>query len=346
MIRVVERHGPWKALWLLLLGLPMSCAIPPAPSSTGSFQVVALGDSFASGQGAPDRPFRWWRPWDPVGWADRRCNRSNYAPSAQAVMLLEQRGESVGLQSFACSGASIEDGLLDSQMGPEPAPGDLPLLPQVAALKDYAQGAHVDAVTIVAGGNDIYFQRIVMACMAFGCQVNRSLVDQRLAYLPALLDEMAQKIKEIPNLDPASVLLVEYPDPSHGADGSPCDRAPPLDALALLTKEDALWAGEYVLPRLNHEICLAARRNGFRYVGSVSSRFHQHGYCAQPQNFINSIGESNLRQHHYRGGLHPNAEGHRQVGERLAEVLSGMIAGQPPPSPPPCPPEPPAWPAP
>ena len=288
---------------------------------------------FASGQGAPDRPFKPWRFWEPVGWADRRCNRSNHSPTAQAVRMLEQQGKSVGLRSFACSGASIEAGLLEPQMGPEPDPGDTPLKPQVAALKEYAQSTHVGAVTIIAGGNDLYFERIVMACISFGCQVSQSLVTQRLALLPGLLDEMAQQIKEIPiaNLDPASVLLVEYPNPARGADGSYCDHAPPGDALARLAQSDARWAGEYVLPRLNHEICMAAQRHGFRYVDGISPRFHEHGYCAQPQNFINSIGESGLRQHHYRGGMHPNAEGHGQVGERLAEVLSGMIAGQTPP---------------
>ena len=336
----MERHDPSRVLWLLPLGLLASCGAPPAPSSTGTFQVVALGDSFASGQGAPDRPFNAWRFWEPVGWADRRCNRSNHSPTAQAVRRLEQEGQSVGLRSFACSGASIEEGLLEPQMGPEPDPGDLPLKPQVEALKDYAQGTDVDAVTIIAGGNDIYFERIVLACMAFGCQVTRSLVEQRLALLPALLDAMALEIKAIlPNLDPASVLLVEYPNPARGADGSYCDHAPPGDALARLAEKDARWAGECVVPRLNHEICMAAQRNGFRYVDDVSPRFREHGYCAQPQNFINSIGESGRRQNHYRGGMHPNAEGHGQVGERLAEVLSGVIAGQTPP-PVVCPPMP------
>ena len=344
----MERHDPSRVLWLLPIGLLVSCAAPPAPSSTGAFQVVALGDSFASGQGAPDRPFRWWRFWEPVGWADRRCNRSNYSPTAQAVSMLEQQGESVGLRSFACSGASIEDGLLAPHMGPEPAPGDPPLPPQVAALKDYAQstGTDVDALTIIAGGNDLYFERIVMACMAFGCQVSQSLVEQRLALLPALLDAMAQEIKQIPKLDPDEVLLVEYPNPARGADGSYCDHAPPGDPLARLAEKDARWAGEYVVPRLNHEICMAAQRHGFRYVDDVAPRFHEHGYCAQPQNFINSIGESELRQQHFRGGMHPNAEGHGQVGERLAEVLSGMIAGQTPPPPAVCPPMPEAWPSP
>lgn len=341
----MERHDPSRVLWLLPLGLLVSCGAP-APSSTGAFQVVALGDSFASGQGAPDQPFNPWRFWEPVGWADRRCNRSNHSPTAQAVRMLEQRGQSVGLRSFACSGASIEEGLLAPHMGPEPDPGDPPLPPQVEALKDYAQGTAVDAVTIIAGGNDLYFERIVMACMAFGCQVSQFLVEQRLALLPALLDAMALEVKQIPNLAPASVLLVEYPDPARRADGSYCDHAPPLDPLALLAQKDARWAGECVLPRLNHELCMAAQRHGFRYVGDVSPRFREHGYCAQPQNFINSIGESNLRQHHYRGGMHPNAEGHGQVGERLAEVLSGMMAGQTPPPPAVCPPMPEACPSP
>lgn len=336
----MERRDAPGLSWLVPLAVLLSCGAPPAPSATGAFQVVALGDSYASGQGAPDRPLNWWRLWEPVGWADRRCNRSNHAPAAQAVTMLAQQGASVGLESFACSGASIETGLLEPHMGPEPDPGAEPLKPQLEALQLYAQSTQVDAVVIVAGGNDIYFQRIVIACMASLCELNRPLVGQRLALLPGLLDAMAQELDEIPNLDPASVLLVEYPNPARGADGSYCDRAPPGDALALIAENDARWAGDCVVPWLNRELCAAAGRHGFRYVEAVSPRFHEHGYCAQPQNFINSIGESSLRQGHYRGGMHPNAAGHRQVGEQLAAVLSGMIAGQAAPTPAPCPPIP------
>jgi lysophospholipase L1-like esterase len=343
----MARRAAPRVSWLLPLVLGTACAAPPrAPSATGAFQVVALGDSYASGQGAPDRPFRWWRFWEPVGWADRRCNRSNRAPSAQAVAMLEEQGQSVGLESFTCSGAGIDEGLLGPQMGPEPEPGDLPLPPQVGALKAFAEEHEVAAVTIGAGGNDLYFQPVVLACMAFGCEVSKPLVDQRLALLPGLLDALAQELAEIPDLEPASVLLVEYPNPARAADGSYCDRAPPGDPFALLSEEDARWAGDYVVPRLNHELCAAARRHGFRYVDGVASRFDAHGYCAQPQNLVNSVGESTLRQRHYRGGMHPNAAGHRAIGERLAEELAGMIAGQPAPAPAPCPAMPAAWPAP
>lgn len=102
--------------------------------------IIGLGDSFSSGEGNPDRPFRWRpeqlstkaarglrRDWafkaidiqddDKADWQDVSCHRSLY--SWQFLYALKQSTRDphtlVKFASFACSGAEIYDGLLVRQ---------------------------------------------------------------------------------------------------------------------------------------------------------------------------------------------------------------------------------------
>lgn len=99
--------------------------------------LVAIGDSFGSGEGNPDLAGVLDRKQatprfsvDPV-WLDRRCNRSMHASPARAAMLLaavprngtdRRDRRSVSFLSFACSGAKITDGLLNRYDGVVGAP--------------------------------------------------------------------------------------------------------------------------------------------------------------------------------------------------------------------------------
>ena len=78
--------------------------------------IVALGDSYASGEGNPDVPEQYGTDGNfnnyvtvPARWEDRRCHRSAAAPASVAALNIE-RGDphtSVTFISFACSGATI-----------------------------------------------------------------------------------------------------------------------------------------------------------------------------------------------------------------------------------------------
>ncbi len=117
---------------LVTLGLIAACGPvkPPVPPSGRTHNVVAIGDSYASGQGAPNAPIGWWPPrWRPE-WDDERCNRSKNAATVQAIELLEADPAFVGdafvHESFACSGLMAK--LLGQALPPttcvKPAPGD------------------------------------------------------------------------------------------------------------------------------------------------------------------------------------------------------------------------------
>lgn len=94
--------------------------------------VAGMGDSFASGEGNPDKPVEF----DPVRryhnfyplrktntaagsaqWTDRLCHRSLYGQLTRAALQIavENPHAAVTFMDYSCSGASIDDGILGPQ---------------------------------------------------------------------------------------------------------------------------------------------------------------------------------------------------------------------------------------
>ncbi len=131
--------------------------------------VVAMGDSFASGEGNPDVPVRFSRerradygfgpgneplsgyparvgPWQAIGdtafiksnarWIDQACHRSLYSHQLRAALQLavEDPHRAVTFVGYACSGAEIVDGLFRRYKGHEwvPNPPDISQLSAIA----------------------------------------------------------------------------------------------------------------------------------------------------------------------------------------------------------------------
>jgi lysophospholipase L1-like esterase len=101
-------------------------------------RILGLGDSYASGQGNPDRPTRWHpgfegRPWEPgrleetreyardsADWLSPRCNRSFWSQQHMAALRIAstERHAQIAFVHLACTGAEIIDGLLAPQRMP------------------------------------------------------------------------------------------------------------------------------------------------------------------------------------------------------------------------------------
>lgn len=302
---------------------------PPANPTGPAFTVVALGDSYAAGQGAPNERFKWWMPWsqERPTWEQRRCNRSRYAPTSQVVERLRQAGRIVRLHSYTCSGADIENGLLQGYAGQEPEPSPPLLDPQLQALEDRdAEPGGVQAATLSIGGNDIWFARVIASCLiSKECEVIDPAIDAKLAALPAKLATLAGRLNGVFPGEPWRVLLTEYPDPAQASDGSPCNRRPRWDALGRIDAAESAWA-ESVVKKLNHRLCTAAHLHGWTWVAGPAAAYEKHGWCAS-DNWINTAGESSAMQRTIFGTLHPNQAGHHVTADALEAPLTALVDG-------------------
>jgi lysophospholipase L1-like esterase len=331
--RVTTRGGIWVLALMSFALAPMEAQTPPPANGTRHL-LVSIGDSYASGQGAPDGKINWWLLRCKPHWDDKRCNRSLNAGAKRAFDILTAPASSGGAGldleyvSFACSGATIERGLLGKYRGTQPPldPTD-ELEPQVDQVASLAQDPHntVDALTITIGGNDILFEYIVMACVVGTCKIMDPLIELRIADLAGRLEHLGDALAGI-NVAPDRIFILEYPDPTHEATGTYCDHKPSGDALAGISKCEARWASECILPKLNYQLCKIAQDRGWHYVGGIADAFKDHGWCA-PTNWINTVNESLAAQGHPRGAMHPNELGYRAIGEVLAASIKQQLLG-------------------
>lgn len=154
------------------------------------YLIVLLGDSAASGEGAPD----FQRPsYGEVGtWVDRRCHRSEHAAVPRAVQELENDPHStVTFLNFACSGATLNlwepgqgGGILQPYAGIEPTeaaaeygdndptfylPSQVDQLSYALRWKPNDQFVHtprkVDMLLTTGGINDVRFSKLALACV-------------------------------------------------------------------------------------------------------------------------------------------------------------------------------------
>ncbi|HKG35923.1 MAG TPA: SGNH/GDSL hydrolase family protein [Solirubrobacterales bacterium] len=312
--------------------------------------IVSLGDSVASGEGNPDRPARVGRP---AEWTSRRCHRSGR--SGPALAAREVAGDDLGrVVLLGCSGATIQTGLLRPYAGIEPSADDSLERAQVRALADLAGENSIDAVLIDIGANDVGFARIVQFCvLSVGpCWKNRFdprpgepgprvVLEQQV---PREIEELGRDYARLAGalneIVPASrVIVVEYFDPTGTTAGRGCTMF-----LGGVTPAESLWAREHILFPLNRQIRESADRFGWRVVDGVDERFAEHGICA-PERWVVTAGESINDQGiplfgslldrqtrrellaSYKGTLHPNPEGHRQIAELIRPVLEAVVDG-------------------
>ncbi len=289
--------------------------------------IVSIGDSVASGEGNPDAP-------GPI-WEDRQCHRTSAAGPAQAAMKIERADPktSVTFIHLACSGASINEGLLRRYVGQEPG---RPLLPQVQAMDLLVGNREVDAVLISIGANDVEFSNIVKNCFlrtdcndASKPNSMAAFFDSKLPTLPAAYDALGLKLRSGLRhpLKPGRTYITEYFDPTRDESGAFCDNKILEEAFDFprlgITATEGQWASTEMLVRLNQTVAAAASRNDWHFVNGIYDAFRTHGYCAiDSQRWIVQATESLRNQHNKDGTIHPNRPGHVEYGARLTAALT------------------------
>ncbi len=189
-----------------------------APTIQVGARYVAIGSSFAAGQGIPEQ--------------GPTCGRStNNYPSVVAQEL------ELELVDVSCGGATLGN-LLDQPQG-EAAP-------QVEAVTP-----DTELVTITAGGNDVSYSLTTLLCgQPDPClaDIDTASIDAALLDLPNRFQDLAAAIRD--RAPEATLLLVTYPDvvPDEGAEcaalGLDADEAAYIDGLGDRLEEAFRTAAE------------------------------------------------------------------------------------------------------
>ena len=292
--------------------------------------LVALGDSYMSGEGAQ----RFYEGTNKPG--GERPNECRRAPTAYARLILdapESADLATRLGFFACSGAIGRDLWDRPQWAGEPPGGKAATqLQQLAALRD--AGAKVSLVMVSVGGNDASFADIGIACIAPGNCLSRGArwLDQ-LQDVAERLDTTYTQIRNVVS-DDVPVLVVPYPQPIN-ADRTGC-------GYSLLERQEHKFLEGFVR-QLNSVVRKAAVEHGFYYLkdmeqalASARMRICDNGSNEDTLgvNFIAISDTEGLIDQlanpfgWLHNSLHPNERGHRQMTQVLASWMESHPAPQ------------------
>jgi lysophospholipase L1-like esterase len=285
-----DRRTP-RALAFIGAAFALACAgcLIAGPAPARSQSLLALGDSYSSGEGVP--------PYD--NGTDVRTNRCHRSQGAWPILAaIDLRLPRI---SWACSGADTRD--IDDQ-----------LLHVIATPS---------IVTLTIGGNDVHFRRVLTTCVLWVQPCDRHYTRRGVDWIERDIADLERRLPRVyasirfaaPG---ARLMVVGYPRifprkvPTRGtaANCAAWDSIDPDEADYLNDKTDSL----------NRAIRRAASRASVQFVG-VSRAFSGEE--------LRCVGESSvhrlelLRQGRFvsRASFHPNARGHRRLADLVATRL-------------------------
>ena len=292
---------------------------PLDPHPDSSFQIVALGDSYISGEGAE----QYFPGTDETGEQRNLCHR---APTAYPYLIADELG--VSLRFAACSGARTPDVTGVDAEG-RPAAGQYPrggedvfgAHPQVTVLENLASP---DAVLLSIGGNDAGFAEIGGACAN---PVRTCSRPESSAAWMRRLDEVVYPglVRTYRTVRRAArgapVFVLTYPNPFGPGY---CD-----DLIGVNRAEMAFLRDEFS-PALNEKVRVAARVAGVGVI-DLAAALEGRRFCEVPLretaiHFVKLGRTTGARLDLgalVRGSLHPNPEGHRMIRDLVEPALSG-----------------------
>lgn len=262
---------------MLAAAAPQSCA---PPRTGGAVHYVALGDSFAAGPLIPDHVE-----------GSGLCLRSDHGYPPLLAKKLKVRS----VRNVSCAGAKIAD-VSGSQLG--------------------AVTKKTTLVTVSAGGNDIGYSRIALACLALGitdphgapCEkiFVRHGKDALRARIDATGPKIAKLLKRIHARAPhAQVVVVGYLRmlPTFGPRCFP--------SVPVADGDVAYLAG--VEKDLNAMLAARAGANDATYIADYAPG---HDMCEHGHKWVEGIFPSRPA-----APVHPNAAGMRATATAIAQVV-------------------------
>jgi lysophospholipase L1-like esterase len=293
---------------LALMGItPLAAAYPQGLNPGEHSKVlVALGDSYMSGEGASVYY---------TGTDDGGGNTCRRSPTAWAAMAGQERPFD-GLAFLACSGALTRNVRSDQSSKPVPEAQTGEPGTQLAQYRNLQAHSHFTPALVVLGigGNDAGFSTIGLMCVAPGdCSSKKGLWLDGLNQVEAMLRSTYAEVRAQFPLTP--VVVIPYPDPI--ANGKrQCDQ------VALSTNERQFITD--FLHNLNARAKKAAADYGFYYLTAMQdSLATSHLQLCDPLNegrpglnfiglrSVNGIAEQRFSPANWaHNSLHPNERGH------------------------------------
>jgi lysophospholipase L1-like esterase len=277
----------------LLLAVAAALVAPAAQAARGD-SVVALGDSFSAGEGAP--PFE-----RGTHTSDNSCHRS-----ARAWPALLAKRRKARFKSFACSGALTGDVLTGRPGRTEPER-------QVAQVARLLGRRSVDLVTLSIGGNDAGFADVLVRCGFPFLHCDRyhaaggrhDLSDDIAELAPRLRKVYATVKRAAPG---AELLVLGYPRLFPRAPVDPSCAPSTIDA-------DEIRFLNALTTELNAVVSRAARARGARFVG-VQNAFDGHEVrCGvDPRRMVNRA-SINILDRRYKYFFHPTELGYARLAD-------------------------------
>ncbi|MBO3736765.1 SGNH/GDSL hydrolase family protein [Actinoplanes flavus] len=312
--------------------------VPVKPSRPGGYEplYVALGDSFGSGEGAPDAM---------LPWVNEKCHRSALSAPLRAAKRLAQNNKYAGnilYSSFACSGATLDltqglNGTKDGGILTGQTSTGMPS--QISQVNAKYGSRKIDAMSISIGGNDLSYADILQDCSFGNCVPWDSQTRKLFAHdKPRLQTSLNSLITAIQGDyygnnralqgNVSYVYLTAYPDLFNNANGYTCNSTGGLFVEGFTQAENEVMRG--YLGELNNMLATAvADANTRPVVGHrpvwkliAAPDFTRNGYCATSNKFINTYNDSMWNQHDHKGTMHPNAAGHLAWSNQLYNSLS------------------------
>jgi len=150
------------------------------------YWIVAIGDSFASGEGNPDKNLIFDKK---VEWIDEPCHRSRKSWTYFVFEKLEKfsRNTLTHFTYLACAGASVDHGILNSEVNLS----QMDLVEKIMKIR----GKGPDLLLMSVGGNDVGFSDILGRLLLGNSKSLFNSIQMRLFFLSHELERLAEKIK-------------------------------------------------------------------------------------------------------------------------------------------------------
>jgi hypothetical protein len=379
-----------RPLVLALLSL-LATAVPAATATAADdrpiYRVVVFGDSYAAGEGAPgtngmynsdgtggDPRAVWSGSNDDRDFTDdvetgtlgaRRCHRSPRATAPMAVKALVAQFPAIDFtfRSFACSGASIDKGLIGPYDGAEPIDHSNQVPAQIDQANDYlaslpSASRRIDALVMNVGGNNLGFGQIIQNCTEIPIGTNPCSPPDKhdteailltgagspdpahtgLDDLPGLFDTLAHRLDRSASgsleiaTEPDHVFITGVPNPLAGDFGGCASLSGQYDYENRLTAAERTWINGTVFPAINNAFQAAA---GDRWTFVPLASAITNGICASSGRMINRNRDALVKQGATvasafgigvsHGWVHPNASGYAAMAPLLASSMAAKV---------------------